>query len=209
MRSAIEKLTIGITVLLIAILTAFLVSVIRNRPRATRTTFVAPTADANDPSRGPETAAITIIEFGDFQCPFCKLAQTQFDATLIKYRDRVRHVWKDFPIASQHPEALNAAETAHCAHEQGKFWEMHDELFKRQSELSSSLYTELAQTLNLNVEAFQACMNDDRTLPAIEADSSQAERAGIDGVPTYIVNGKPLFELPDGKNLETLIEASL
>jgi protein-disulfide isomerase len=114
----------------------------------------------DDPARGPEDAPVTIIEFSDFQCPFCKAF---FDQTLPKllsrYRDRVRFVYRDFPITRIHPEALNAAEAAQCAFEQDRFWDYHDRLFQTPEKLSVSHLKANARSLGLDGKAFDECLD--------------------------------------------------
>ena len=113
---------------------------------------------AGDPSRGNASAPVTIVEFSDFQCPYCLRASPTLTQLQKKYGDKVRVVWKDFPLTQIHPDAFRAAEAAHCAGEQGKFWEYHDLLFGNQKALQPSDLTKYAADAKLDTKRFDACV---------------------------------------------------
>lgn len=161
---------------------------------------------ATDPIRGSEAARVTVVEYGDFQCPFCATEQADLKVFLAKYRDRVRLVWKDYPLEELHPEAMNAAEAARCAQEQNAFWEMHDALFANQERLGTKTYTELAVSLQLDVERFQECLLSDRTIPLIADSVAAARQLGIDGTPYYYFGETGVTTLPTAEQLDRFLE---
>lgn len=180
----------------------------RKLARSTQST-PSPTISADDPSLGPESAQVIIVEYGDFQCPACKAVQPDVALLLAKYSGRVRLVWKDFPVSSQHPQALAAAVAARCAHEQGKFWEMHDRLFEEQDNFDAARYTEIAQALGLQLDSFTACMNTSQTTQRITTSVAEAVALGVDGVPTLYVNGVRQSNTFDIAQLEAAIQMIL
>ena len=136
------------------------------------------------PARGPENAAITIVEFADFQCPFCK---TFFDQTqplvFATYGDKVRYVFRDFPIPQLHPQAEKAAEGGRCAFEQGKFWEYHDRLFQNQGALDVPGLKASALALGLNTTAFNSCLDSGKYASAIQTSYKEGVSYGVAGRP--------------------------
>ncbi|MCW5876444.1 MAG: DsbA family protein [Anaerolineales bacterium] len=146
--------------------------------------------EEHDPSLGDENAAITIIEFSDFQCPFCQRYATQTHAQLMDtYGEHIRFVYKDFPLTSIHPEAYPAALAAQCAHEQGHFWEYHDLLFSQRLELGDATYLAYAEELELDIPGFSACYEEERYLAEVQADYDFAMQLGVSSTPTFFING--------------------
>jgi protein-disulfide isomerase len=145
--------------------------------------------DAQLPSTGSADAQIAIIEFSDFQCPYCRRhAQGAWPQLREKYLDagRARYFFVDYPLAF-HPQASPAAIAGACAHEQGSFWAMHDLLFENQSRLGAELYTQLASRLDLDVGKFQACLADPKTKQRIDAHAALGDRAGVQGTPAFLI----------------------
>ena len=141
---------------------------------------------------GPEDAPITIVEFGDFQCPYCRRWHEQvYKALLDSYPGQIQMVYRHLPLTSIHPDAFSAAEAAMCAGEQDAFWQFHDKLFSSET-LGSEVYTEYAQELNLDMTAFEACITDHRYQEAIQKDSDFAIDLGISSTPTFFINGLAL-----------------
>ena len=136
---------------------------------------------------GPEDAPITIVEFGDFQCPYCRRWHEEVFAVL-SYPGQIRIVYRHLPLTSIHPDAFAAAEAAMCAGEQSAFWEYHDKLFSSET-LGTDVYTQYAQDLNLDMTAFEACMTEHRYQQAIQKDSDFAIDLGISSTPTFFING--------------------
>jgi len=145
--------------------------------------------DEGYPSIGPEDAPITIVEFSDFQCPYCKQwHQTVYAPLFAAYPDQIRLVYRHLPLTSIHPEAQPAAEAAMCANEQSAFWEFHDKLFGGEL-LGAGVYSQYAATLGLDVEAFESCMSNRTYAQAVQADSDFALNLGVNSTPTFFVNG--------------------
>jgi len=143
-----------------------------------------------DPSQGPEDAPITIIEFSDYQCPYCTRWYDEVYSRLMKdYKGKVRFVYRDFPLYSLHPEAQPAAEAANCAGEQNAYWQYHDALFGQKSGLGSDAYLKYAQDLNLNMDKFVQCVKEHRYKDEVEADYKFASNLGVSSTPTFFVNG--------------------
>ena len=146
----------------------------------------------DDPFKGPANAPVTIIEFSDFQCPFC----SRVNPTLARIRDRfgdsVKIVFRDLPILQIHPQAAKAAEAATCAHEQKKFWEMHDLLFANQQRLDVDSLKAHASTLGLDAAAFATCLDSNKYGPEWQKDSADAAAAGVQSTPAFFINGRPL-----------------
>jgi protein-disulfide isomerase len=141
---------------------------------------------------GPENAPITIVEFGDFQCPYCRRWHEQvYESLLDSYPGQIRMVYRHLPLTSIHPDAFSAAEAAMCAGEQDAFWQYHEKLFSSET-LGDEVYTQYAQELNLDMTAFGACITDHRYQEAIQKDSDFAIDLGISSTPTFFINGLAL-----------------
>lgn len=143
-----------------------------------------------DPSIGPEDAKITIIEFSDYQCPYCKRWNDEvFDRLLQEYPKDVRFVYRDFPLTSIHPEAFPAAEAADCAGEQNAYWDFHRALFSQKYGLDQGAYQKYASELGLDTTAFAQCLKDNRYSDEINSDLNYAADLGISSTPTFFING--------------------
>lgn len=144
------------------------------------------------PTLGPADAPITVVEFSDFQCPYCARSAETVKQLVDKYPGKIRLVFQDFPLPI-HKEAPKAAEAAACAQDQGKFWEMHDRLFQNQKELSIADLKRHAANLGLDVPAFNACLDEGRHADVWKQAKTFGESFGITGTPAFFVNGIPLF----------------
>ena len=151
-----------------------------------------PTVTFVNPSKGPGTAKVTIVEFGDFQCDTCGGISTSIEAVRNTYPNDVRVVWKNFPNESLHPNSTPAAIAAHCADRQGKFWQYHDQLFLNQSSLSDQLYTDIAKELELDAQRFQDCVTSQDTLGIVQKDFEEARALNLSATPAIYL-GKDLF----------------
>lgn len=141
------------------------------------------------PSIGPADAPIVIVEFSDFQCPFCKQwHQSVYAPLLAAYPGQIRVVYRHLPLTSIHPDAQAAAEAAMCANDQNKFWEFHDKLFGGEA-LGAGVYAEYASALGLDLQKFETCVNARTYQRAVQADSDFALNLGINSTPTFFVNG--------------------
>lgn len=146
-------------------------------------------AEAGSPARGPAGAPIELIEFSDFECPFCLRANPTVERVLTAYGDRIRFVYRNYPLSS-HPDARPAAEAAQCANEQGKFWPYHDRLFANSGKLSAADLEQAASDLGLDRPSFDACLESHKFKERIEADIRDGNAAGVDGTPAFFINGR-------------------
>ena len=138
---------------------------------------------------GPTDAPITIVEFSDYQCPFCRRWHAEvYEPLLAAYPGQIRLVYRHLPLTSIHPDAMSAAEASMCAGEQDAYWQYHDKLFSSES-LGSGIYVQYAQELGLNMTTFESCLNDHKYQQAIQADSDFALNLGIRSTPTFFING--------------------
>ena len=144
---------------------------------------------AGRPSKGPDDAKVTIVEFSDFQCPFCARATEPVYQILEKYPEDVQVYFLHFPLTSIHPEAKPAAIASECAHQQDKFWPMHDKMFENQQSLTRENYTTWASEIGLDLEKFKACLDDEKVAERVDADMAMGEKAGVGGTPSFFING--------------------
>jgi protein-disulfide isomerase len=144
---------------------------------------------ANSPAKGSANAPIEMIEFSDFQCPFCLRADPTVRQVLSTYGDRIRFVYRHYPLPN-HPNARPAAEAAACAGEQGKFWPYHDRLFANPTKLSDADLKQGAAELGLNTAQFNACVDTHKLKAQVDADIKDGEEAGVNGTPAFFVNGR-------------------
>jgi protein-disulfide isomerase len=146
--------------------------------------------EATDPSLGSAKAPVTIVEFSDFQCPFCLRAAPTLKQLRTAYGDKVRLVWKDFPLTQIHPEAFKAGEAGHCAAEQGKFWEYHDKLFSNQQALQPDDLKKYAASLGMDADKFNACLDTSKHAEVVRGGVAQGTMLGVNSTPTVFVNGR-------------------
>jgi protein-disulfide isomerase len=168
-----------------------------------------PISTAGRPSHGPLEAPVTLVEFADFQCPYCgglspTLKQIQED-----YKDALRVVYFQFPLADIHPEAEKAAEASLCAYEQNKFWELHDAMFGDQQNLSSEELIRKASELSIDLDAFKACLDEGKYFPEIRADMNEGVKAGVEGTPAMFINGRFLIGNVPYDEIQKVIEDEL
>jgi protein-disulfide isomerase len=168
------------------------------------------------PERGPRDAKVTIVEYSDFQCPFCARVYFTLENEVLKdYADRVRFVFKQFPLTSIHPWAEDAAVASECAFQQGndKFWAMYGGLFMRQPEITKENLKEkasdVARDSGIDVAKFQECLDGRRTLDAVKADLSEATSLGINSTPTFFINGRRMAGAPDAAGFKQMIDQAL
>jgi predicted DsbA family dithiol-disulfide isomerase len=160
---------------------------------------------ATGSARGPATAPVTIVEFSDFECPFCKRVLATLDQIEEKYGDKVRVVYRHYPLSS-HANAQKAAEASLCAADQGKFWEMHDLLFNEQQKLAVADLKEKATRLGLDGAKFDECLDSNRHAEAVQADARAGDAAGVSGTPAFFVNGRFLSGAVPFENFAELID---
>ena len=186
----------------------------RLRNGASVQTFLTPppapvfaVATDDQPAKGNPSAAVTVVEFTDYQCPTCAQAQTVIERLLTEYSDRVRLVVRDFPL-QMHPEARKAAEAAEAAREQGKYWDFTAILFRNQSALKPEQLKQYAQVIGLDRAKFDAALDSGKFSDKVERDILDGQRFGITGTPTFFVNGRRAKEITY-EGLKAAIEAAL
>jgi protein-disulfide isomerase len=148
--------------------------------------------DARDaPARGAAAAPVTLVEFGDFQCPYCRALEPTLEKVLKNYAGKVRLEFRQFPL-SGHPQAAKAAEASLCAREQDKFWELHDRMYGHQEALKVDQLKTAAGELGLDTERFGQCVDSGKYEPNVKADLLAGSHAGVTGTPALYVNGRPV-----------------
>ena len=163
---------------------------------------------AEDPVRGPETAPIEIVEFSDFDCPYCQRATNTLARILDEYGDQIRLVYKDYPLPS-HPNAFKAAEAGNCANDQGEFWPFHDRLFESQGSLDVASLKTYASELGLEEEAFAACLDSGRHASRVERDLEIGSGYGVSSTPTIFVNGRAVVGAMPYESFVEIIQEEL
>jgi protein-disulfide isomerase len=161
----------------------------------------------DDPVRGPGDAPITIIEFSDFRCPFCKRFYTETLTPLLEaYPEQIRFIYRDFPVVG----GFEAALASECAHEQDAYWDYHDLLFGGEyDDLSNEALLAYAEQLTLDLDAFSTCLNEERYADEVENDARYAAELGVTGTPTFFINGIPLVGAQPLEIFRQLIDAEL
>ncbi len=191
-----------------------------NNPVAAAPTYpdTAPTAPVgpvdvpvtdDDHIRGNKNAEVTLVEFSDFECPFCGRFKPTVDQALREYGDKIRLVYKHFPLDSIHPYARPAAEASECAAEQGKFWEYHDALFTNQDKLSNEYFGQLATELGLDANKFSGCVTSGKYKQKVEADYQLGLASGVQGTPHTLVNGIAISGAESYAVVKARIDAAL
>jgi protein-disulfide isomerase len=163
---------------------------------------------ADAPSFGPKNAKVTIVEWSDFQCPFCSRVTPTLKQIKEAYPKDVRVVFRHQPL-SFHPNAKPAAEASMAAHEQGKFWEMHDKLFSNQSALDRATFEKYAQELGLDMAKFRAALDSGKYRAKVEADAAAGAAVGANGTPTFFVNGREFVGAQPFANFKKVIDEEL
>jgi len=155
------------------------------------------------PTRGPDDAPVTLVEFSDYECPFCKASESVVKQVLERYPTQVKLLFKNFPI-EMHPKARPAAEAALCAEEQGKFWEFHDKLFEKAPQIGSDQLGAIATEAGLDPAKLDACIQAKKLSAKIDADLEEGKKAGVAGTPSFYVNGVPLAS---GRSIDDFAKA--
>lgn len=153
---------------------------------------------------GPDGAPAVLVEYGDYECPHCARAHLILKTVRKRLGRSMQFVFRDFPLTSVHPNAEPAAEAAHAAGSQGKFWPMHDALYENQERLGPDLYVALARALELDVPRFVRDVNNRAYLDRVKEDFMSGVRSGVNGTPTFFINGAR-FDAP--WDADTLTEA--
>ena len=166
-----------------------------------------PPVSANDHVQGRAKAPVTIVEYGDYECPYCGEAYPITKALQERLGDQLRFVFRNFPLAEAHPHAEHAAEAAEAAGAQGKFWEMHDLLYEKQDALEDEDLLRYAKALHLDVPRFVKDMEEHRYADRVREDFSSGVRSGVNGTPSFFINGARHDGPFDERSLMAAIEA--
>lgn len=163
---------------------------------------------AGDPMRGPSTAKVTIVEFSDFQCPYCAAATIEVAKILKQYPTNVRVIFKQFPL-DIHSQAHLAAEAALAAQAQGKFWELHDRMYAHFREINPARILVWAHEIGLDMNRFDADLNSHKYAARVDSEEQEGERAEVEGTPTFFINGRKLNAAFDVATVSPLINEAL
>ena len=164
---------------------------------------------SEDHAEGPADAPVTLVEYGDYECPHCSVAFAIVPRVQKQFGERLRFVFRNFPLTKIHPEAEPAAETAEFAGSLGKFWPMHDQLFENQIELGLPLYEELVRNLDLDPGALTQALENGTFTERVRTDFSGGVRCGVNGTPTFFINGERHDGPFDYDTLVAAIEAAM
>jgi protein-disulfide isomerase len=154
--------------------------------------FRATVATEGFPSRGPADAPVTIVEFSDFHCPFCRAVQPTLNTLLARYPGKLRLVYRHYPLDSLHPQARRASEASWCAAEQNRFWQFHDRIYANGPDASPETLQRLANEAGVDAAKFTSCLSSGRAAASIEKDVEEGSRHGVTGTPGFFVNGRNL-----------------
>jgi protein-disulfide isomerase len=169
---------------------------------------VAITIPATAPSMGPMDAPIVIVEWSDYQCPFCKRAAPTVNQVLAEYKGKIRFVYRDYPLPF-HKQAMPSSLAAHCAEDQGKFWEYHNNLFDVAGDLSEADLTKRASDLGLDMTKYNACMQAKTDEAAINAAYNDGAAVGVTGTPAFFINGRMLVGAQPFEQFKSIIDDEL
>ncbi|MBO9998421.1 MAG: DsbA family protein [Cyanobacteria bacterium SID2] len=160
----------------------------------------------DSPVKGADAREIVMLEFSDFECPFCARAHSTVKEFMAKYGDRVTLTYKHLPLVAIHQQALPASRAAWAAQQQEKFWEYYDALFENQDRLGDELYVEIATDLDLDLEQFDRDRNSDEALRAIQKDLEMADELGLSGTPAFFINGEAISGAVDLSEFEAALD---
>jgi protein-disulfide isomerase len=161
------------------------------------------------PFKGPAKAPVTIVEFSDFHCPFCRQVLATLARLESQYGSNIKLVFRDFPIESLHPEALKAHEAARCANEQGKFWAYHDKLFASPPKSNPEVLKGAAKEVGLDMARFESCFESGMYQAAVKKDIEEGNRLGVSGTPAFFINGRLVSGAQPFENFARIIDDEL
>lgn len=163
----------------------------------------------DDPYMGGVNAKVVIVEFSDYQCPFCLQAFPIVQDIIQTYGNKIKFIYRDFPNPLSHPDAQKAAEAARCAGEQGKYWPMHDLIFTYQSDMSVTALKRYAQQLSLNEKTFNHCLDSGQMYQKVQEDFNAGYAAGVRGTPTFFINGRQFQRVIPREEFKSIIDQLL
>ena len=166
--------------------------------------LATPVSEERDHIQGPPDAPVTLLEYGDYECPYCGAAYPIIKEVQARMGDRLRFVFRNFPITTSHPHAEQAAEAAEAAGAQGRFWEMHDLLYENQKRLDDDDLRAYGERIGLDLERFDKELAEHVHAPRVREDFMSGVRSGVNGTPTFFINGA---RYDDAYDVETLLTA--
>ncbi|MEI7512005.1 MAG: thioredoxin domain-containing protein [Candidatus Uhrbacteria bacterium] len=166
-------------------------------------------ADPTAPSIGSASPTLTIVEFVDFECPYCRQMFEIVRERVMAHQENVKLIIRHFPLEDVHPGATLAAYASHCAQEQGKFWPYHDKLYLNQATFTENILLNLARESGLDLTAYNSCMSSERTKQVVQHDQSVGLSAGVEGTPTFFFNGVKIQGAPSRETFEYLVNRFL
>ena len=172
-------------------------------------TFTTPQVTADDHVQGPAAAPVTVVEYGDYECPYCRGAFRDVQEMLESYRGHIRFVFRNFPIPQLHPHAAQAAEAAEAAGAQGKFWPMYEKLLQPQAHLDMDSLVSYAEALGLDILRFAEDIAEQRYAARIESDVQEGLRNGVNATPKFYVNGLRVDGKVPLEHLEELVRRAV
>jgi len=172
-------------------------------------TFTTPQVTADDHVQGPADAPVTVVEYGDYECPYCRGAFRDVQEMLAEYRGEIRFVFRNFPITQVHPHAAQAAEAAEAAAAQGKFWPMYEQLLQPRAGLDTDALMSYAEVIGLDVPRFAEDLAEQRYAARIEGDVQEGLRNGVNQTPKFYVNGQRVDGKVPLEHLEELVRQAV
>ena len=166
--------------------------------------LTVPVSEERDHIQGPADAPVTLVEYGDYQCPYCGAAHPIVKEVLGRMGEQLRFVFRNFPITTSHPRAEHAAEAAEAAGAQGQFWPMHDLLLENQAQLDDTHLRQYAERIGLDVDAFEHDLTEHTQTPRVREDFMSGVRSGVNGTPSFYVND---VRYDDSYDIDTLVAA--
>ncbi|GCE30317.1 hypothetical protein KDA_58330 [Dictyobacter alpinus] len=170
---------------------------------------LVPEVSSHDHIQGSLDAPVTLVEYGDFQCPYCRQAQSTVKKLQQKFQDQLCFVFRNYPLVESHPNAEHAAEAAEIAASQGKFWEMYQLLFDHQNELDDAHLVKYAEQLGIDRALFIQAMTDGNQIERIRKDMESGDQSGVPATPTFFINGVRYEDTPDVETMAQAIERVL
>lgn len=167
---------------------------------------LTPPVSARDHAQGPADAAVTLVEYGDYQCPYCGEAHPVIKRLQKAFGKTLRFVFRNFPLTQAHPYAMVGAQGAEAAGLQGKFWEMHDLLYENQDDLEPEILLSWAEEAGLNLEKFGSALNHEAVAKRIKEDHQSGVRSGVNGTPSFFINGAPYDGEADYDSMRRALE---
>lgn len=171
--------------------------------------ILQPAIGPTDHVTGATQPVVSIVEYGDYQCPYCGEAFAMVKDLLARHGDRVQLAFRNFPLSNVHPQAINAAAVAEFAGEHGKFWQAHDLLYEHQARLGTQLYAQIIAVLGLSVQEAEHALDSQRLLPTIQSQLDSGLRSGVSGTPTFFINGTRFDSAQGWAGLADAVEALL